>query len=129
MSKMEDRVSVEGVHGPPGSLERLLFRRRTLLCKPTSHRENTNKEEHPIDELDQATILTIQKIEFNLDRKRACELRRVQGAIERWERGTYGRCAVCDEPIEKRRLLVVAETEFCLDCKQTLERREHEYSH
>ncbi len=40
------------------------------------------------------------------------------GALNRLQKGTYGRCAVCGEPIPYRRLEVVPETHTCISCCQ-----------
>ena len=42
----------------------------------------------------------------------------VLGALERIQRGSYGRCVICGEPIPYRRLEVVPETRTCINCCQ-----------
>ena len=126
MATVENRIQVDGARGPI-SLERLLGRKEALLGKSAMTQVNT--ADHPADEFTQAAILTMQRTGFALERKRCLQLRRVEGAIERWRRGTYGHCVACQEPIETKRLKAVPETEFCLDCQKTLERKEHEYTH
>jgi RNA polymerase-binding transcription factor DksA len=39
-------------------------------------------------------------------------------ALDRMQKGTYGRCAVCGESIPFRRLEVVPETHTCIRCYQ-----------
>lgn len=45
-------------------------------------------------------------------------------AIERLERGTYGLCAECEEPIDVHRLEAHPEARLCLDCKAEAEEQE-----
>jgi RNA polymerase-binding transcription factor DksA len=42
----------------------------------------------------------------------------ILGALERIQRGSYGRCVICGEPIPYRRLEVVPETRTCIGCCQ-----------
>jgi DnaK suppressor protein len=108
---------------------RLLIRKRGLLGQTPKNRQTDVSQERAADELDRASNLIIQTTGFALDRKRLRELRRVEDAIARWRRGSYGRCVSCGDGIEKGRLAAVPETEFCLECKQTLERKEYAYTH
>jgi DnaK suppressor protein len=38
-------------------------------------------------------------------------------ALERLERGTYGYCLTCGEPIDPERLMIVPHTQLCWGCK------------
>ncbi|WP_432559203.1 TraR/DksA family transcriptional regulator [Granulicoccus sp. GXG6511] len=44
-------------------------------------------------------------------------------ALRMIERGTYGRCEACGEPIGKGRLQVYPRATMCMSCKQRQERR------
>ncbi|MDO5501054.1 MAG: TraR/DksA family transcriptional regulator, partial [Propionibacteriaceae bacterium] len=46
-----------------------------------------------------------------------------EAALRAIERGTYGRCESCAEPIGKGRLQVYPRATMCLSCKQRQERR------
>ena len=52
------------------------------------------------------------------------ELRAIDAALLRMSAGTYGRCDVCDRPIEWKRLQAAPEALRCIDC-QTLYERTH----
>lgn len=52
------------------------------------------------------------------------ELGRIEVALGRILSGIYGSCLACHEPIEKARLDVFPETEFCLPCQEMRERFE-----
>jgi DnaK suppressor protein len=44
--------------------------------------------------------------------------RRVKGALQRMEEGTYGTCLICEDPISVKRLQAVPWAEFCLRCQE-----------
>jgi len=48
------------------------------------------------------------------------ELRDVNKSLERLEKGTYGICKYCDEPIEEKRLEARPTSGACVGCKKTL---------
>lgn len=44
------------------------------------------------------------------------ELAETQAALDRIERGTYGRCESCGGAIGRQRLLALPATRYCIDC-------------
>ncbi len=44
------------------------------------------------------------------------EVQRIEAAIRRIERGTFGQCCRCDEDIEPTRLVADPAAPFCLGC-------------
>lgn len=56
-----------------------------------------------------------------VERDRA-ELSLVEGALQRMERGAYGVCIECGEPIAPARLLAQPAAPRCADCQQRAER-------
>ena len=49
-------------------------------------------------------------------RRQEKRLTAVQRALERIEKGTYGTCVRCGEPIPKGRLEIMAESAVCVEC-------------
>jgi RNA polymerase-binding protein DksA len=49
-------------------------------------------------------------------------LHKVIGALEKIDRGTYGRCDACGRPIKKARLKALPFATLCLECQDRLER-------
>jgi RNA polymerase-binding transcription factor DksA len=45
----------------------------------------------------------------------------INEALGRMERGTYGQCAECDEPISKPRLQAIPYARHCIQCARKLE--------
>jgi RNA polymerase-binding protein DksA len=50
-------------------------------------------------------------------------LAKIQAALWRIERGTYGRCVACEEPIGLARLNALPEADRCADCAGITERQ------
>lgn len=48
-----------------------------------------------------------------LDKGASAEIKNLKKALDRIENGTYGRCRVCNEPIETGRLKAYPEAELC----------------
>jgi DnaK suppressor protein len=44
------------------------------------------------------------------------EIRMIEAALDRIDKGTYGICAVCGDPISEERLDVVPHAPMCRDC-------------
>ncbi|MFP8906635.1 TraR/DksA family transcriptional regulator [Streptomyces atacamensis] len=47
----------------------------------------------------------------------------VEAALERMDRGGYGRCLLCSRPIPARMLEIVPQTRYCAHCRRTGETR------
>ena len=47
----------------------------------------------------------------------------VERALERLDKGTYGHCESCSQPIVKARLQAFPSATLCVKCKQREERR------
>src|SRR5215471_20602548 len=50
-------------------------------------------------------------------------LREVEDALRRIERGTYGVCHECDEPISSKRLDAVPWAKYCVTCQEEIAAR------
>ena len=46
------------------------------------------------------------------------ELREIDEALERMEKGTFGICEVCEKPIPKSRLKIIPYAKLCIECKR-----------
>lgn len=64
----------------------------------------------------------MQQQQMTLETRRRLELQRtqIQTALARLEKGTFGVCVLCKEPITEQRLEIVPESPLCVPC---LERR------
>jgi len=89
--------------------------KETLIQKQQNTRIVEPGEEvlsnHPAEN---ASDLTEQTVEFTLEGERDDELRLVQAALNRIERGTYGKCIVGGEPIPFERLEALPTADTCV---------------
>ena len=89
--------------------------KETLIQKQQNTRIVEPGEEvlsnHPAEN---ASDLTEQTMELTLEGERDDELRLVQAALNRIERGTYGKCVVGGEPIPFERLEALPTADTCM---------------
>jgi RNA polymerase-binding transcription factor DksA len=84
--------------------------------------ENTLAEEQRLleqvepDWEDEAAKISAARLLDQTSEVELTQLRRVQAAIERLDRGTYGGCVRCCQRIDPRRLRVLPEADRCARC-------------
>ena len=104
---------------------RLLARRASIIGRVTrtedllgqDEAQATSEIEEEAQELNQAR-LTAQ-----LEERGRAEIVAIDVAITRIERGEYGYCETCEEPIDVARLEVLPTARLCTTCAETNERR------
>jgi DnaK suppressor protein len=90
-------------------LERLNFEMRAV------------ETESSWDTGDQCTShLTRESLYVSASQRRSL-LRKVEAALERLREGTYGRCSLCGQEIQFRRLEALPWTDCCLGCQEQRE--------
>lgn len=96
----------------------LLERRRRLVQVQDSSaaEERFLLSEREPDPVDRGTDASAAELLGRLGEKETREVARIDAALERMDRGTWGHCTLCGEPIERERLLVMPETPHCLGC-------------
>lgn len=57
-----------------------------------------------------------QEMALANERRRKMQMRRIDQALARIDSGDFGYCAVCDEPIGKKRLELDPAMPSCVDC-------------
>lgn len=70
------------------------------------------------DMADQATGNNEVHIQLKLKQTDAKILQAIEEALERLEKGTYGVCRDCGEPISSARLGAIPWTRVCITCKE-----------
>ena len=70
------------------------------------------------DIVDQANADAEAELQIHLHKSDARLLKAIEAALARMRQGTYGICAVCNEPIRKARLEAVPWTHLCRECKE-----------
>lgn len=75
------------------------------------------------DSLDIASSARDREITFMLKSRELDELRAIEDAIRRIDNDDYGICAMCEDPIEIKRLEVIPWARYCLACQEEMENR------
>src|SRR5438552_9314087 len=79
------------------------------------------------DEMDLASSEYLQSFTFRLRGREKTFLAKIDHALEKIEKGTFGLCEQCSEPISMKRLEARLETTLCIRCKEDQERIEKAY--
>ncbi len=76
-----------------------------------------------VGRLSRMTLMQQQAMALELDRRRDIQLKRVEGAFLRLEKGVYGDCARCGAPINEQRLEFDPTVFFCVECAEQADKR------
>ncbi len=86
--------------------------------------EMTDENGNFPDPTDRASLESERNFELRIrDRERRLIVK-IRAALARIEKGTFGVCEACEEPIGVGRLRARPVTELCIDCKTEQERKE-----
>lgn len=111
--------------------KKVLLERREALIKQA---QNTLKSDMVLspddrfDEVDQASSEYMQAFNFRLRGRESFLLQKIDLALEKITKGTYGICEECEEPISTKRLQARPETPLCISCKEAQEKEEAVYA-
>ena len=106
--------------------QRLLDRRKELEHVIESRAETQTESEldqQRIGRLSRMDALQAQAMAKAAGERREIMLRRISAALTRLDRGEYGRCQSCEEPIHPKRLEVDPTAPLCTACAQQAETR------
>lgn len=98
--------------------EKLRARRRELEQRLSRIQDDRTHRTHPA-ETDSAEVATQREndeVLDALDDQGHRELQEINDALRRMERGEYGTCRECGEPIDPKRLEAVPTATLCIDC-------------
>jgi len=79
------------------------------------------------DEMDLASSEYLHSFTFRLRGREKTFLAKIDHALEKIEKGVFGLCEQCSEPISMKRLEARPETNLCIRCKEDQERLEKAY--
>lgn len=103
---------------------RLAERRRELeQIKRAAQPPTADQVDGPSDELsvpdqhpaDVASELLERSVDFSVLEMTEAALKEVEAALRRLEKGKYGICEVCGEPIDEARLEILPEARYCVE--------------
>ena len=80
-----------------------------------------NLSNMPMHMADLGTENYDQEFTLGLIENEQATLDQVYKALEKLEKGTFGRCEHCQGPIAKNRLQAIPYTQFCIDCARARE--------
>jgi RNA polymerase-binding transcription factor DksA len=77
-------------------------------------------DQHPADA---ASDTELRELDLTQQRMLEARIARIQAALDRMDRGTYGRCVVCGKPIPAERIEALPDTPFCITDADREERK------
>lgn len=95
---------------------------RSLLDRSRDGARPVNLDE-PIGRLSRMDAIQAQSVTAANRRSYDLRLQLVQQALAAMERGRYGMCRRCDDPIGFPRLRARPEAPYCLDCQEQVDRK------
>lgn len=103
--------------------ETLLLRKEQITLSINGSRDSIDslKNSECNDEFDYAEVSSDSFKEGIIANKQLEELKEIDDALKRIEKGTYGICEMCDEPIAVGRLRAKPFAKFCTPCREIYE--------
>ncbi|HUP57023.1 MAG TPA: TraR/DksA family transcriptional regulator, partial [Bdellovibrionota bacterium] len=97
----------------------LIGRMNEILPRESIARANLNEQvlESPGDDADVSVIDTSADYFLSLANSHQRELIGIRSALDRMDRGVYGVCENCSEPIALERLRHMPAARLCIDCQ------------
>jgi RNA polymerase-binding protein DksA len=110
--------------------ERLLEERRRVQealdylheQSPGSVRDETQEIQSDNHPGDVATVTFDRELDYTLEENEERVLQAIDAALTRIDKGTFGICTNCGQPIATERLEALPYTTLCIDCKRREER-------
>ncbi|MFQ6044724.1 MAG: TraR/DksA family transcriptional regulator [Candidatus Poribacteria bacterium] len=100
--------------------QRLLAELNKLL---SNYRKSWNNEqESAADLLDEASKSSERRLLSSLSIKDVQLYRQIESALRKIEKGTYGLCEECGNPIPPRRLKILPYATHCVHCQEAIEK-------
>ena len=104
--------------------EKLLLRKEKIEknLNETSLELDGMRELELNDEGDFAAVSTDSIIDSAILDQQKNELNEIEIALDKINKGTYGICEMCEEPIGKARLMVKNFARYCITCREITEK-------
>jgi DnaK suppressor protein len=109
-----------------GLRKELLDQRERLLVEVRQKRTEAAQilDEGVADPGDASVTEDLRDLLHLLGDSKREQIRSIDSALERMDRGEYGFCAECGTEINLRRLEIQPDTRWCVDCKERMEKRQ-----
>lgn len=109
----------------PDRFEYFRAKLETLVAELEAELEGDEKESEKVVELDASIgrlsrmdAMQSQQMALELRRRKEQQLMRVQNALKRIKRGTYGVCGKCRQPMPEERLEIQPDAVLCVNCSE-----------
>jgi DnaK suppressor protein len=103
--------------------QRLLERRSAIIGRVARTQDVPGEfDERPAEVEEEAQELNQQRLLAQLGDRGRAEIHAIDVAISRMDRGDYGMCEDCEEPIDVERLEVLPTARLCTTCAEANER-------
>ena len=98
--------------------QNLLEKQAEITSRVDRTHKHIHHREEPVsaDFSEQVTEMENEEIIHALDEEGRVELKQIQRALQRLEKGDYESCSSCGEAIGEQRLQAIPETELCISC-------------
>ena len=103
-------------------LQRYEARLKELRATLQAEMEHAGGESAPVQldssigRLARGGAMQVQQMAMEMKRRREERLLRIQSALQRIQRGTYGTCGRCRQPMDEARLAAFPDAVLCVKC-------------
>jgi len=94
----------------------------------TTFEMDSLRDNNPRDEGDHASMERGNTLGNTIMSKQLEKLAAIDRSLKRIESGTYGICISCDEPIQTERLKVKIFADYCIACREIMEKESSLFS-
>ncbi len=101
--------------------ETLLAKREELHALIRKMSAEGTPEREVRDSADEAHSSSMSKLQSSLEKSEIAEIKLIEDALARIERGEYGICIDCSEPISTKRLEIFPYAARCISCQESQE--------
>lgn len=97
---------------------RLIELKRELMVRAGKVHADITRASGPLEKdfAEQAVQMENDAVLAGLSETTAAEIAQINRAVKRIDEGSYGECAVCNEPIDVRRLEALPHCDRCVRC-------------
>ncbi|MBI4378170.1 MAG: TraR/DksA family transcriptional regulator [Nitrospinae bacterium] len=104
-------------------LKKILLKRRAKLMSALKKRKYEKRDIRHGDDMDQAESAYEQEMSYIFGGRESEEIKAINEALDRIDKGTYGICENCDEMIGMKRLEAMPFVKYCVNCQEDIERK------
>ncbi len=108
-----------------GPIRRTLLEKRGVILNAMKRIRSIEISTDVGDEADKAGLSLEKELLFELSDNERNQLDQIEGALRKMDKGAYGRCEHCSEPIDHKRVRALPFARYCMECQSRTERTPH----